>query len=158
MIDGFISLAPLLVLPIVLLLAVWGCTLLFPFEQESPPIRLPLTVEARFQLPEDANIDNLIVVVQTSGVTLDGDALNEVHENRNPALQDDGMLLYISEFPSMPEGSYTVVCDVYELEGRPIIERPEVDCDVVLTRELGGDTTIHFDAEAGESVFTCDGV
>ena len=156
MIDGFILLAPLLVLPIVLMLAVWGCTFLFPFGE--PPLLLPLTVEALFQPPADADIGNLVVTIEISGVTVDGDDVHEPDQNRNPELQDDGTLLYVSEFPATPEGTYTVVCDVYDMVGLPIIRRPAVDCVVEVSGELGGDFRIHFEAGAGESVFTCGGV
>ncbi len=155
MFDLFILLTPLLVLPIVLLFAFLGCTIIFP-PQEEESEWLQLYVEVRFPPPEDISVDDLVVDVEIRGVTLEGDEVPpDIGRGSNPQYQDDGKLLYVLQFPAM-EGRYTVICNVYNVDSGPVIRSP--NCPGVVSRELGGPATVQFDAEVGDRVFTCGGV
>jgi hypothetical protein len=146
--DLVMLLTPLLVLPVVLFFAFLGCHLVAPFDVE----RLLLRVEVRFPPPPDVNVSDLRVNVEFSGRTLDGDVFGDFDENHALEVQDNGWLVSISEFPSTSEGSYSIVCNVYDLNGSPIFRSS--GCNVDLLSANGDSTIVHFAPEEGDRL-TC---
>jgi hypothetical protein len=127
MIDGFVLLTPLLLLPLILLFAFVGCTKVFPVESEEET--WPLFVEVRFPPPENVNVEDLRVQVRTFVLANDAFELRDIQESRTPQPQEDGLLLFAFEFLT-EEGGWRVGCDVSGSQGPAIIQFGYILLDV----------------------------